>query len=72
MKSRNDEFRLGLNATDEILAGNEENALAVFDRLRRDKLLAASMHEMNMLLHHPAHGERALAAIRRIGMEHAG
>lgn len=72
MVARREEYKLGLMATDEILAGNEEQALAAFERLRRQKLLAASMHEMNQLLRHPDHGARAHAAIRRIGMEYAG
>ncbi len=72
MDTRTGKFKLGLKATDEILAGNEEQAIAVFDRLRRQKMLAASMHEMNQLLRHPDHAARARAAIRRIGMEYAG
>jgi hypothetical protein len=63
---------LGLRATHEILAGSQDHALEVFDRLRRQKLLAASMHGMNQLLRDPAHAADARAAIRRIGMEYSG
>jgi hypothetical protein len=66
------ELELGLKATREILAGSEEQALEVFDRLRRQKMLAASMHEINKMLLHPAHAASARAALRRIGMEHSG
>jgi hypothetical protein len=65
-------YEFGLGIAYKLAEASDDELLVVFDRLRRDRQLSVAVHQMNVLLTDAAHKEIALAALRRLGLEHAG
>ena len=51
---------------------SEAEFLDMFHKMRARRELSATVHSLSQLLTDAEHGSRALAALRRCGLEHGG
>lgn len=62
----------GLSVARDLSEASENAWPVIFDELRKRRQLSIAIHQMNKLLSDPGHRDLALAALRRIGLEHGG
>jgi hypothetical protein len=72
--TQHDEFDPGraLFVADRIARSSNKEWICIFEELRRQKRLSATVHELNLLLDQPAHHAVAKSALTRMGLAHAG
>ena len=60
--------KFGLDVARKVSVGTEDDWLALFEQLRRDRQLSTALCQINALLSEPEHRPIAIAALKRMGL----